>query len=557
MSSIILIAGIILLFIIRLRLVLVRQFDPDEFAYLHWAWLTFKGQIPYRDYFFYATPIFLWPLVILFLLPEGPIIAVLGRLFMAAIFGLLLLVEYHTVKHITGKKTVALLSVLILSAFPMTLDKTIEIRPDVLMMVLFLTSYLLITRKRYLLAGLVTGINSLMFMKILILLPALIPLLFTHTANIKKHVMKFALGGSIAAGGFFLYLLANNIVWLCFWSLTRISQYVNNTQWGFPPLTGLMPYPYVYLTEGGISYPWIINTVLLALAVPGIPIVFVRTRNHPSRFFFTVLFVLLSMALFFLFPRPHMQYFIPLTVVASLLAALTVGETLAFTSSRLRLPVLEPVGIALVLLGLSVSMYMQTMDRIRPGNTNEEQLQVLTDTSRIIKPHETVYDEVGSYIFRPDGYFICCHHYEQFVDKLDPSLHSLKSHLIGNKTKFIVLDQKGFAFWTPKPDDLEFIITHYAPSKYRKIYTLGYRFRCNGGSCVQLNVHGGAISDQPVNAFPVVIAESYRIRISPPDATVAINGTARNNNEIIALPVASYRFSASASVTDFSVQLER
>jgi hypothetical protein len=396
-----------------------------------------------------------------------------------------------------------------------------------------------------------------MFQKIIILLPALIPLFLTQRSQVKKRSLGFIAGTFIPAGIFLLYLTSHSILWDAWNAVVTISRLVNNDQWGFPPLTGLMPYPYVYLTEGGISFPWIVNTVIILLSVIGLPILFWKTKKTPSLFFFSLLFYILSIALFLLFPRPHMQYFIPFTIIASLCAALSIQEILTLISRRVSMRYLEPFAYVAISLTLLTSFSLQTMDRVRDGNTNDEQLQVLRDTARIIKPGETVYDEVGSYIFRPDGYFICCHHYEQFVDKLDPSLWSLKEHLIKNKTKFIVLDQKGFAFWTPKPDDVNFIISTYAPSAYKKIYTLGVRFQCDKNVCTQLNVHGNPISEKQVSSFPIVVEEHYVIHIQPEGEEISLNNSSYHNNDSIRLPVGTYTFLPRIGVTGFSVQLGR
>lgn len=547
--------GVILL--LKLRLLLIRQFDPDEFAYLHWAWLMFQGQIPYRDFFFYGTPVFLWPLHLVFFLPVGPMIAIAGRLMMFLVYGFLLLCAFLTAKRLTKNIHTALLTAIILASFPMTFDKTVEIRPDILMMVLFLGSFLFLIRKKYLWAGILCAVNTLMFLKIVVLLPALLPFLFVDTKQLKSTIIRFILGAAIPVVLFVLYLLVSNIMWDAWNSVVNISRLVNNDQWGFPPLTGLLPFELVYVKDGGVSYPWIMNTALVLLSLPGIIILYIKTRKTPSLFLFSILFFMESILLFLLFPRPHMQYFIPLTVIASILSGLTIVEILHFLSQKIKMSFILPVGLSLVSILLLSSFFLQTNDRIREGNLNNEQLQVLADIPGLIKPDETVYDEVGSYVFRPDGYFICCLHYEQFVEKLDKTLWSLKENLIKNKTKFIVLDQKGFAFWTPKPADVDFIITHYLPSAYKKIYTLGSWFQCENGECIQLNVHGRPFTGDPTSAFDIVIAEQYKVKIEPQNLSVTIGNKRYTSGQTEEFSPGTYRFAVPKGVTSFAIQMDR
>lgn len=42
--------------ILRIPILLVRYFDPDEFEHLHAARNIYHGMIPYRDYFEHHTP---------------------------------------------------------------------------------------------------------------------------------------------------------------------------------------------------------------------------------------------------------------------------------------------------------------------------------------------------------------------------------------------------------------------------------------------------------------------------------------------------------------------
>jgi hypothetical protein len=43
-------------FVLRIPILKVRYFDPDEFQHLHGARQIYRGQIPYRDYFEHHTP---------------------------------------------------------------------------------------------------------------------------------------------------------------------------------------------------------------------------------------------------------------------------------------------------------------------------------------------------------------------------------------------------------------------------------------------------------------------------------------------------------------------
>jgi len=47
---------ILIAFFLRIPILKVRYFDPDEFQHLHNARQIYYGEIPYRDYFDHHTP---------------------------------------------------------------------------------------------------------------------------------------------------------------------------------------------------------------------------------------------------------------------------------------------------------------------------------------------------------------------------------------------------------------------------------------------------------------------------------------------------------------------
>ncbi|MCJ7826097.1 hypothetical protein MUP56_00580, partial [Patescibacteria group bacterium] len=143
-TALILLVIIGAMLILKLSMSLNRQFDPDEMSYLHWAYLLTQGKLPYKDFFFIIAPSFLQFLTPLFLLPQGPTIALVGRLVMYLVYLGTLGILYVFVKHITKNTITALLTVLVFTVFPMTFDKTIEIRPDMVMVLLFFISMVLL-----------------------------------------------------------------------------------------------------------------------------------------------------------------------------------------------------------------------------------------------------------------------------------------------------------------------------------------------------------------------------------------------------------------------------
>lgn len=464
---------------------LIRYFDPDEFAHLHWAYLVSIGQLPYRDFFFYIAPVFQWFLYPLFKLPPNPDILIFARLVQFLTYlGLIFLLYKITVSLLN--RSVAILTILIFSVFPMTFDKTLEVRPDILMTGLFLASVYSLLKNKYFLSGLLFSLSLLVIPKIIFAIPAIGYLLFRQI-RINKLIY-FIIGLLIPFILFTGYLLKNNLLPLALQSIFQDSLIVNSGKDAFRPWVALSPFPLVYVNNGGISFPWIVNTAIWLAALAGLVILLVRKQIWGI---FFLLFFTGATFFLFLFPVPYLQYFIPLTALASILAAILLKqlnrwliqaheEIGQFRALRRRGPSVSEGSqdtrnwtndlSALILILLLISFFLQFRERIKPDN--REQLGVIRDVLAISQPSDTFYDMVGSYVFRPDGYYICCHPYYEFIDKLSYQLPTLRDSLVTNQTKFVVLDRSGQSLWKPLPEDLNYLLTHYQPSGYPKIYVL-------------------------------------------------------------------------------------
>lgn len=123
---------------LRLGLLRIRGFDPDEFEHLHAAWLLSQGHLPYRDFFEHHTPglyFLLQPLFGWFDPAAGmtQTCATLaaGRLLMWLLTGVILLLVFQLGRLWRHWRT-GLLGTAFLGSIITFLQKTLEIRPDVL-----------------------------------------------------------------------------------------------------------------------------------------------------------------------------------------------------------------------------------------------------------------------------------------------------------------------------------------------------------------------------------------------------------------------------------------
>ncbi len=574
----------------RLNLSVTRYFDPDEFAHLHWAWLILNGYLPYRDFFLYIMPGFAWLLSpILWLTGESINFLIASRVVVWLVYGACAAIVYQLSLHTrcesspTSGVWTPLLAVLIFLTFPVTIDKTIDVRPDLVMLALYFASVMLVlpfitppfplfakegVRGRYFLSGILFGLSVLVLPKIIFGLPALLYLFFINQKRLNLFHGKgltfiaplawWIAGAALVGLGFLSYLGIHNLIPQFLTSITRDSLAVTSGKISFSPLLLLTPYPLIYLTNGGPSLPWAVNTGVWILGLAGL----MMLLRDPSTSvgmtrrlgIFWALFIAGNILFVITFPAPYVQYFLPLSVAASVLAGHAVGRSIKV--------------IMIITIIMVISFFLQYRQRIAPGAENTEQLQVIRDVLQVTKPDESVYDMVGSYVFRPDGYYICCHPYGEFIQRLAsrPGLErGLTGSLIARQTKFLVMDRVGFVFWqTPKPDK-SFLLTNYlpmgdptAPAKpLSKLYSLGQTFRCRQGACVQYDQHNKPASNRSANTFTILVPETYTVSLAPGAASVSIDGQIIRSGQSVFLTAGPHRFSTQQAVRSIRIQLAR
>lgn len=522
--------AIVAVFLMRLHLSLTRAFDPDEFAHLHWSYLFLTGNVPYRDFFFIIIPayqIFLFPV---FLLGQSAIVPIAARILQFVLFIITAILVYRVSLSFFKKQTGALLSALIFVSFPMTIDKTVDVRPDMLMVVMLLLAML--TTKSFLL-GLFVGASLVIHPKIIFAVPMLAYLFATSSK--KFRIVPAAIGFFVPVLLFFLYLAYQHVLPAAYTSIFRDAIAANAGKGHFSPLLALSPFPLVYLTEGGVSLPWIVNSAIWVLAAIGLILLWIKQRKTALAM---TLYFAFGIGLLFVFPVPFIQYFIPLTVMASILAAYAIINKN-----------ISVINFIIVITVIS-SFFLQYRERALPPASNSEQLQVLRDVLAVSRPDETFYDMVGSFIFRPDGYYICCHPYGEFIHILT-SLPTLQQSLIAKKTKFLVMDRVGFVFWQTPTHDLSFLLSNYLATKYNKIYSLGQQFHCKNSACMPPG------ATRSTNTFTILVPEKYTATINPESARMTIDGKLIGNGQTLDLSRGSHGFLVPPPVTSFRIQLDR
>lgn len=150
----------------RVPLLLVRNYDPDEFQHLHGAYCVARGLVPYLDYYEHHPPGTAWLLAPLVLaLGETWTTVLAGRALMLVLTAGILALTFALGRRVVGARTAAL-GVLLLSSTQLFVDKSLEVRPDVPATLLWLAGLAVLLRasdgeraRPFALAGLLFGLG--------------------------------------------------------------------------------------------------------------------------------------------------------------------------------------------------------------------------------------------------------------------------------------------------------------------------------------------------------------------------------------------------------------
>lgn len=127
-----------ILLLARIPVLARRFFDPDELQHTHDAWYTFRGLVPYRDFFEHHTPWYYYTLRPFFRWFAVDTSFESARHFLifarclSLVFTAVGVVLLMVVGRLVGNRRVGALAGLLLAGLPICLQKTLEIRPDVL-----------------------------------------------------------------------------------------------------------------------------------------------------------------------------------------------------------------------------------------------------------------------------------------------------------------------------------------------------------------------------------------------------------------------------------------
>lgn len=476
---------LIFLLSMRLQLSLVRYFDADEMAYLHWAHNAFAGLLPYRDFLQYVPPGFLYVLAPLYMFFEGTAVLIAGRVLAFCIFvatSTVISLIFWRVRH----SGMAVWAAIMLVFLPLPADKVLEIRPDTLATALALLGlYWHIAALRstkgyadWMMAGFWYGASLLILPKTLpqIAVAGLVSVLWAvwgdGTRVYKVRALPLlAAGMLIPAGIFALWIGATSRSWVgvmtAVYSLTKLPFEVNRIGEVFGMAPDLFFYPNAtYYGQPGWSAGLLVNhavwfiglmTGCLRLVTPFLP--------GARKGVFTELLIagsLLVQAAVFIYGYPlrHAQYLIPVAVFVSFYAA----DALFIAWNILcRLRGGAVMGVACMLMFV-YGMWNITVsvNTTKFALTNREDIGILERALHTIPKDAYVLDLVGSTLYYKDPYYVCCVPFGQWEPYLSRELPDLVSALETTGTQYVYQGRLERVN-TLSLRDKAYIRTHFSP----------------------------------------------------------------------------------------------
>lgn len=449
---------------LRFQIGLTRFFDDDEFTHMMRSYLISSGQIPYRDFGYFYSPIFAALFAPFFvLLKEQATVVYLARSLEFAIFLAGVVAIFFLGREVAGTKT-GFLAAFLWSFLPLGLDKTIEIRPDNLAIVFWLVSLLFLLKTRFFWAGIFFGLAVAVIIKIAFVYPGFVVFfLFNLKKDFHKSlksIIRFHLAAILPILILLLFFLPFGVLGQAIYSIFIMPVEVSQA-YGvkyFVPYFPFLPNDAFYGLPGK-SLAWFLSNLILVLGLVGLVRSRIKTVLIPA--FFSV-----SLALLYLYRITLVQYFLPILLILVWGAAELLADLFDFVCSRTKLVF---VVLWLIFLGTMTYGFRQTgLIHLRWGNSH--QVWLVSTVLAYSQPGDYFFDGTGYHLFRPSGYWLCCEFFGDWAGRLSRPLPDFIDSLKATQTKY-VLEMPRIGRLAEK--DRKFIKDNYFPTAIKNLLMLG------------------------------------------------------------------------------------
>ena len=452
-----------LLLYFRFQISMIRFFDSDEFGHMYRAYQLASGLTIYKDFGYYYPPVFAG-LISPFFVNENISAIFLSRSLMFFIFSLNCFLAYFIGKE--NNRFSAVLSALFIAGLPVILDKTLEIRPDNLALLLWLASFFFLLKWQktlkttfLVLTGICGGLSVCVITKSIFFYPGILATIIFSSKKINhqsirlllRRLVKFHLAAVIPLLFLFLSFVFQGNLSSAVYSIFILPVEVFRT-YGTTYFVPFYPFSRVdaFYGLGGTSLPWIASNAILIIGLLGL------IKSRP-RSFYLVSLLSLCVSVFFVFRLTLIQYYLPLFFLLALSSAQALGR-LSDLIYRHSLPIFSLFWLSLVAL---VSFSFWQTAQIHFNWINTGQINTIQTLLSVSLPTDYFFDAYGYHLFRPNGYYYCCEFYGDWQRYASRPLPSFETLMETRQTKYIYYNDH---LGRLPPEDQEYINTHFAPS---------------------------------------------------------------------------------------------
>lgn len=470
----------------KFQLGLVRYFDMDEYAYLWWASHLHLGVMPYRDFFFFATPGFLWFLTPIFVFMSGVQPLITARILMFAVY-ICAAIVLGLIFWEMRKSWIAVFAPLFLFVIPLPSDKFIEIRPDTLALVLyFMGMYVqlrMMNRHKltnrsipFFFVGVLYALSLVVFQKtvLFVCISVVCLICWLWMKQKQKELSKTAvrsilvslfIGSCVIAFITGIWLLRIGNIPLIWYSLTKLPFEASRlgNMFPIPPSFFFFPNDVVYGIPGYHLGYWL-NLMMWVMGI-GIGIIRFLTPVVPhgkdgiwQEILLSGCFLISIIFFLFMTPFKHPQYLIP--TAAFICFYLADGIDLVWQHSkqtRIR-QFFFTIGIGIVFWICVCGYSLVNMPKLWWRNTAS--LTNLNQLFTHVQQDTSVLDLEGATMYYTSPYYISSLPIGQIVPFISLSLPSLSVSLEKNNTLFIYQGES-HRLTTLLIDDQQYIQEHF------------------------------------------------------------------------------------------------
>jgi hypothetical protein len=437
---------------------LSRYFDADEFAHLHWAANRAGGLLPYRDFLTFFPPVFhalLAPLLVLGWGTAMPL--VWGRVcafvvFASACLALgVLLVSLREFRGVYRTLWGVCLPGLVLAFLPMPFDKFLEIRPDILAIMIGLIGligqiwWMKIGKRVYAFwSGFLYASAILVLTKVVpqVGVASLVAFVFSIRHKIWNQFFWFAAGLFLPIALFLGWALRFTTISVLWYDLVRLPVEANRLGNTFSMAPDLFFYPNaVFYGVGGWSRGLLFNHALWFVGI-FVGIFRMVTPFHAGKgwrawaeVLVAGMFVVSVVTFMYGFPLRHSQYLIPIAVYIALYAADGIYlARVAFDRIRSGIVIFTIVYICF-LFAVFDTATLVNMPKF--AWNNQQDTNSVTLLHQMIPANAYVLDLMGTSLYFRDPYPICCVPFGQWQSFMSRPLVPLFQVLESTQTKYI------------------------------------------------------------------------------------------------------------------------